>query len=376
MSEITHTLPKDWRDATLVGRIWHPAQDGHPIAGPSVVTINDDHVFDVTPTVATVAELLAMQDPADVLETVYNGEPLCSVEVLIANSTTGDRDKTRPYLLAPIDLQAIKAAGVTFASSLIERIIEERAEGDFSRATALREELSGVIGDDLSNIVPGSEEAKALETHLRAQGYWSQYLEVGIGPDAEVFSKSQVLSAVGTGADIGLHPTSEWNNPEPEVVLVVTPDQRIVGATLGNDVNLRDIEGRSALLLGRAKDNNASCALGPFIRLFDEGFTLDHVRNEPVALRVEGADGYTLDGASTMAEISRDVADLVTQTAGKTHQYPDGFVLMTGTLFAPTQDRGTPGMGFTHTLGDVVKISSPHLGTLANTVTTSDVASP
>src|SRR5690606_27366505 len=105
-------------------------------------------------------------------------------------------------------------------------------------------------------------------------GVWSQYLEVAIGKDAEIFTKTQPMASVGFGAQIGIHPESHWNNPEPEVVLAVARTGKIRGATLGNDVNLRDYEGRSALLLGEAKDQNASCAIGPFIRLFDETFSL------------------------------------------------------------------------------------------------------
>jgi fumarylacetoacetate (FAA) hydrolase family protein len=271
-------------------------------------------------------------------------------------------------LLAPCDLQAIKACGVTFARSMIERVIEERAAGDPSRAEAIRARVAAAIGDSLRNLVPGSAEAAEVKRLLQAEGLWSQYLEVGIGPDAEVFSKAQPMAAVGWGASVGLHPISRWNNPEPEVVMVVDSTGRIVGATLGNDVNLRDVEGRSALLLGKAKDNNAAASLGPFIRIFDAGFTLDTVRRMDLALTVTGTDGFTLTGRSSMAEISRDPADLVAQTRGRHHQYPDGFLLYCGTMFAPVQDRDGPGQGFTHHLGDVVTIAAPELGALTNTV--------
>ena len=202
-------------------------------------------------------------------------------------------------------------------------------------------------------------------------------MEVGIGPDAEVFSKSQPMSSVGFGADVGLYPTSKWNNPEPEIVLAVNSAGTIVGATLGNDVNLRDIEGRSALLLGKAKDNNGSCAIGPFVRLFDGTFTLDTVREASVSLRIEGADdGFVLDGVSHMREISRDPEDLVAQTHGAHHQYPDGFMLFLGTMFSPIKDRDTAGGGFTHHLGDVVTISTPSLGAVVNTVRLSTEITP
>jgi fumarylacetoacetate (FAA) hydrolase family protein len=204
---------------------------------------------------------------------------------------------------------------------------------------------------------------------------WSQYLEVAIGPDAEIFTKAPVLSTVGWGAEIGIRSDSSWNNPEPEVVLVVNSRGKPVGATLGNDVNLRDFEGRSALLLGKAKDNNASAALGPFIRLFTDGFGMDDVRGAVVDLVVEGTDGYRLTGTSTMREISRDPEELVRQTLSE-HQYPDGFALYLGTLFAPVQDRDAPGRGFTHKEGDVVRISSEKLGMLVNRVTTSKAATP
>ncbi|HEX3916180.1 MAG TPA: fumarylacetoacetate hydrolase family protein, partial [Caulobacteraceae bacterium] len=279
-------------------------------------------------------------------------------------------------LLAPCDLAAIKAAGVTFADSLIERVIEERAKGDPAAALALREEFTQLLGGSLSGLKPGSDAAMALKAALIERGLWSQYLEVGIGPDAEVFTKAQPMSAVGCGAEIGLHPKSEWNNPEPEIVLAVSPGGETVGAALGNDVNLRDFEGRSALLLSKAKDNNASCAIGPFIRLFDGGFSIDDVRAASVRLTVTGADGFHVEGENALSQISRDPLDLVAATCGAEHQYPDGFMLFLGTMYVPTADRRGPGQGFTHEVGDVVRIASARLGALVNTVTTSDRAPP
>ncbi|MXU65085.1 fumarylacetoacetate hydrolase family protein [Oceanomicrobium pacificus] len=324
--------------------------------GPAIVTLRDGSLVDVTCRAApTVRDILEMDDPVAWLSTA-EGE------------TIGPLDAGHSWL-APCDLQAVKACGVTFAGSMVERVIEEQAAGDPDRAAEIRNRIGARIGDSLSNITPGSTEAAEVKAALIEEGLWSQYLEVGIGPDAEVFSKAQVLSAVGHGADIGLHPISTWNNPEPEVVLAVNSRGEIRGATLGNDVNLRDVEGRSALLLSKAKDNNASCALGPMIRLFDDGFTLDTVRGLELDLTVTGkADGFTLNGHSSMREISRKPEDLVAQTIGRHHQYPDGFMLFLGTLFAPTQDRDTPGGGFTHKIGDRVTIACPELGRLENRV--------
>ncbi|AJY10089.1 fumarylacetoacetate hydrolase family protein [Burkholderia dolosa] len=354
-------LPVDLDDALLVGRVWR--RDGAH-AGPSVVVVRRGEVFDITRTVPTTADLF---DRADLLDVARHaaGESLGRVEPLMVAAGRDDA----PTLLAPCDVQAIKACGVTFAVSLVERVIEEQAGGDPAKARAVRDTISELIGEDLSKIEPGSAAAMRLKEELQRRGAWSQYLEVGIGPDAEVFSKAQPMSAVGFGADVGLLPASVWNNPEPEIVLAVNASGSIVGATLGNDVNLRDIEGRSALLLGKCKDNNASCAIGPFVRLFDDAFTLDSVRAASVSLRVEGADdGFVLDGVSHMREISRDPADLVAQTCGAHHQYPDGFMLFLGTMFSPIADRDTPGGGFTHHLGDVVTIAAPQLGALVNTV--------
>jgi len=295
------------------------------------------------------------------------GEALGPVSALIeASFAPAGQAGTR--LLAPCDVQAIKACGVTFAVSLLERVIEEQAGGDAAKALEVRRTITEVIGTDLAKIKPGSDAAMKLKAELERRGAWSQYMEVGIGPDAEVFSKSQPMSAVGLGADVGLYPTSVWNNPEPEIVLAVNSAGQIVGATLGNDVNLRDIEGRSALLLGKAKDNNGSCAIGPFVRLFDDHFTLDTVRAASLSLHINGTDGFVLEGVSHMKEISRDPADLVTQTCGAHHQYPDGFMLFLGTMFSPIKDRDAPGAGFTHHLGDVVTIATPSLGALVNTV--------
>lgn len=343
-----------------LGRVWRAG------IGPSLVTLRAGHVVDITSKAApTMRDLLELPDIAGFVAS-QPGEDLGLLETLLLGSVEAAGDTFR--LLAPCDLQAIKACGVTFARSMVERVIEERAAGNPALAAEIRARVAGVIGDSLRDLVPGSAKAAEVKLLLQAEGLWSQYLEVGIGPDAEVFTKAQPMAAVGYGASVGLHPISRWNNPEPEVVLVVNSTGLIVGATLGNDVNLRDVEGRSALLLGKAKDNNAAAAVGPFIRLFDAEFTLDTVRRLELTLTVTGEDGFVLQGASSMRQISRDPADLVTQTRGRHHQYPDGFVLYCGTMFSPVQDRDGPGQGFTHHLGDVVTISAPELGRLTNTV--------
>jgi len=356
-------LPTDAERAVLVGRVWRAGA-----AGPAVVALRNGEVIDITAHAATMSGLLERADLLDVVRSAQ-GESLGQLKDVLA----GNDNK----LLAPCDLQAIKACGVTFAVSLLERVIEEQAKGDPSRANDLRAEIQTVIGTDLSAIKPGSPAAQKLKEDLTARGLWSPYMEVGIGPDAEVFTKSQPMSSVGYGADVGLHPDSKWNNPEPEIVLAVNSKGEPRGAALGNDVNLRDIEGRSALLLGKAKDNNASCAIGPFIRLFDEHFTLDTIRNAEVSMLIEGADDdFHLAGASRMKEISRDPLELVGQTFGKHHQYPDGFMLFMGTMFSPIKDRDAKGGGFTHHLGDRVSISTPSLGTLVNHVQRSDQIAP
>ena len=366
----TTILPDDGLAGTLAARVW--ATGARP--GPAIVALRPDGVFDVSARFPTMSTLLDTPQPAAALREAA-GQRLCSVDALLANSRIDGRDAGHPFLLAPCDLQVVKAAGVTFATSLIERVIEEQAGGDAARAQALRSKVVGLIGDSLADIRPGSPQAMALKALLQEQGLWSQYLEVGIGPDAEVFTKAPVLASVGSGELIGIRSDSAWNNPEPEVVLAVNSRGEIVGATLGNDVNLRDIEGRSALLLGKAKDNNASCAIGPFIRLFDAGFGLDDVRRETVHLHVVGEDGYQLRGINTMSSISRDPTELVEQTLAA-HQYPDGFMLFLGTLFAPIEDRDQPGSGFTHKLGDRVSIRSARLGALHNRVTHSETAPP
>ncbi len=347
-------------EPTLIGRIWDPR-----VGGPSVVTVRQGRIIDITtPLSPLVRDVCEMDDPSHYVQSAH-GPDLGSVDAFMA-ARVGD--VSVPHLLAPCDLQAVKACGVTFAGSMVERVIEERANGDPSRAQAIRSRVGAAIGGSLRKIRPGSHEADAVKTALIAEGLWSPYLEVGIGPDAEVFSKAQVLSSVGHGAEIGLHPISKWNNPEPEIVLAVSSRGRIVGAALGNDVNLRDVEGRSALLLSKAKDNNSSCAIGPFIRLFDAHYTLDDVRKVELSLLVEGQDGFVLHGRSSMTKISRDPEDLVAQTIGRHHQYPDGLMLFLGTLFAPTEDRGEAGAGFTHHLGDIVTIEAEGLGLLRNSV--------
>jgi len=362
-------LPEDAATATLVGRVWRPD------IGPSVVAIHEGAVFDISATCPTMRDLCECADPAAKVRSAQ-GEALGAVAALLANTPPETRDKSKPWLLAPIDLQAIKAAGVTFAISMLERVIEERARGDLTAAAAIRAEVTRLVGDDLAKLKPGSPEAAHLKQVLIEQNAWSQYLEVGIGPDAEIFTKAQPMAAVGTFMDAGVHPVSSWNNPEPEVVLVVSSTGRIVGATLGNDVNLRDVEGRSALLLSKAKDNNASCAIGPFVRLFDDAFTLDDIRATTVTLKVEGLDQYVLEGSSSIAKISRDPADLVAQMVNAHHRYPDGAVLFLGTMFAPVEDRDTKGQGFTHKTGDTVTIAAPKLGALVNRVMPTDQCEP
>ena len=348
-------LPVDVADAILAGRLLLDE-------GPTPVIIRDGRVEDVSRVAPTLADLLDREQPG-----ALTGVPLFGVERLF--ELPADR------FLAPFDLQAIKAAGVTFAISAIERVIEERARGDYQAAAAIRDKLEQRIGAAIRSVVPGTEDSSRLKQALIEDGLWSQYLEVAIGPDAEIFTKTAPLASVGWGAEIGIRSDSSWNNPEPEVVLAVDSRGEAKGATLGNDVNLRDFEGRSALLLSKAKDNNASCAIGPFIRLFDDRFTMDDVRGAVVELAIEGADGFRLAGQSRMSEISREPEELVRQTLSE-HHYPDGFALFLGTLFAPVEDRDEPGRGFTHKLGDVVRISTPRLGMLVNRVTTSKAAAP
>ncbi len=363
-------LPHDQTAGGLVGRVWLPAA-----SGPSVVAIRDSGVYDISAQYPTVSALAEQDNPAAALRAA-EGARIGDLNAIAANTPFEKRDLGRPWLLAPIDLQVIKAAGVTFAVSMLERVIEERARGNPSAAAAIRAEITRLVGDDLSKLIPGSPEAMRLKEVLIAQQAWSQYLEVGIGVDAEVFTKAPVLSSVGAGMDAGLHPKSSWNNPEPEVVLVVSSKGRIIGATLGNDVNLRDFEGRSALLLSKAKDNNASCAVGPLVRLFDHSFSLDDVRKMDVTLKVDGEDGFVLEGLSSIRMISRDPEDLVQQTIGSNHQYPDGFVLFLGTMFAPTKDRDAPEQGFTHKTGDIVTIASSKLGALTNRMRASNECEP
>ncbi len=360
-------LPTDHETAVLVGRAWLPGDPG----GPSVVSVRAGRVFDLSRLVPTMADLINADDPVALAGDARAVE-IGAVADLLAASHADRSGPAAAHLLAPTDLSAHKAAGVTFVKSMLERVVEEATRGVPEAAAAARAKIEGLIGQDLGAVVPGSPEAKKLKAHLIEAGVWSQYLEVGIGEDAEIFTKAQPMSAVGTGAEIGVHPRSAWNNPEPEVVLVIAASGRIVGATLGNDVNLRDFEGRSALLLGKAKDNNASCALGPFIRLVDGRFTLNSIRDQVVALKVRGTDGFVMEGASSMREISRDIEDLAGQLVSGTHQYPDGAVLFCGTMFAPVEDRGEKGHGFTHKLGDVVEIATPALGTLVNRVNHAD----
>lgn len=357
--------------ALLIGRAWVPAEDG-----PSVIAVRGDLAVDLTPSYPTVSQLLNIVTPDDLRAAITKAPVIGRLGDIVANSTEGHRDSSRPWLLAPCDLQAVKASGVTFIASLLERVIEERARGNPALADGVRREIQAIVGPDLRGVRPGSPEAARVKEVLIARDMWSQYLEVGIGPDAELFTKCPPMAAVGLGSRVGIHPASVWSNPEPELVLAIKSAGAIVGVTLGNDVNLRDVEGRSALLLGRAKDNNASCAVGPFVRLLDETFTLDAARRLMFETVVEGLDGFRVTHTTRVSEISRDLANLASQTRSPYHQYPDGALLFIGTMFAPVADRGAPGSGFTHKTGDVVRIGAPELGTLVNEVVTCDQAEP
>jgi len=366
-------LPDECREGTWLGRAWLPASFAPSnIAGPHVITVRDGQVIELSDCFDSIADITRHPTPTAAVQNA-TGVSICSLNTLLENSLfyklpADIRKSQQPSLLAPNDIQAIKACGVTFVASLIERVIEEKALGNPSKAEEIRAVVHAAIGDNLKDIEPGSPQTEILKAKLIAQGIWSAYLEVGIGPDVEVFTKSQPMSAIPCGSQLGVLETSQWNNPEPEVAFLVSPQGSFLGAALANDVNLRDYEGRSSLLLGKAKDQNGSCPIGPMFRLFDDSYSLDDAANTEVNLSIVGEDGFCSTGENRMSEISRSVDSIIKQVCNGSHQYPDGIAIMLGTMFAPTEDRGEEGMGFTHKVGDRVEISSPKLGKLVNWV--------
>ncbi|HMO27359.1 MAG TPA: fumarylacetoacetate hydrolase family protein [Tepidisphaeraceae bacterium] len=369
------------RGGPRVGRCWAPAgRSGEGVAGPCVVTVRDGAVIDLSETFETFSALLNHDHPLEAVRSA-KGRVLAPADQVIRDSLYPHRadrliDEQRVVLLAPNDLCATKACGVTFIRSLLERVVEEKAQGDPTKAADIRAMITHALGDDLSKVKPGSPQTVQLKKKFIDAGIWSQYLEVGIGPNVEIFTKAQPMSSVGYGQQVGVLPDSMWNNPEPEVVLAVSRRGRIVGVTLGNDVNLRDYEGRSALLLGEAKDQNGSSAIGPMVRLMDESFSVADITRLEVRLSVQGLDGFTVTGANRMSEISRSPEEIAQSVVCAHHQYPDATMIYLGTMFAPTEDRSAAGGGFTHHLHDRVEISVPQLGTLVNWVNHTDRIPP
>jgi len=471
MMSVENTLPKDWKEGTFVGRVWRA-----DVNGPSVVKLdNEGYLVDITTSFPTVSALCEQENPAEAVKAV-TGERIGKLSDILATTARHTKKDDKPYLLSPIDLHAVKAAGVTFAESLVERVVEKMAGGDRDKALGIRigvlsdiatilkkdgalqtlavlrqryDALQGqadngealrTLGVEVAQLrsesinfketPPGSKPALQIRDLLimkfaafkideavhkyanddpaaaelvRAQltrrfkqvtdavnsgkeegfsdatlkeirdflsglgtGAGKSYIEVGLGPKAEIFTKAQPMSSVGHGADAGYLEESKWNNPEPEVVLVTNSRKEIVGAALGNDVNHRDIEGMSELLLGECKDQNASCAVGPFIRLIDKtSFKQEDIDTMKVEVHVKGTDGFELYSDSSMEKISRKPEELVNQMF-KQHQYPDGAVLFCGTMFSPVKDRDEPTKGFTHKVGDHVTIRSDKLGSLTN----------
>jgi len=360
-------LPSDGYAGTLVGRALFPGV----FPGPCVVAIREDGVHNISGTVPTMAQLLNAPNPLATLQrALRNCVYLGPLESLLENSTPSTHDPLKPYLLTPIDLQAVKAVGLTFVNGLLQRFADDNGG---AATVAKMEKAAGVA---LGKILPGSEEAARLRTALMEDGLWNDTLEVGFGPDVELFTKAQPLSAVGTGAEIAVLPTSKQTFAEPEVVLMLNADGKICGATLGCDMTARDVEARSLLLLGRAKDQNATCAVGPFIRLFDQTFSLPNVQGMNLTYAFEGADDAVFTDTGSMDQIGRGLITLARQVVNEHHGYPDGVALFTGCMFKAPSSRGASDTPFTHQVGDVVIIKASPLGTLINRVNTTDKVRP
>jgi 2-dehydro-3-deoxy-D-arabinonate dehydratase len=219
-------------------------------------------------------------------------------------------------VLPPVDHQEVWAAGVTYKRSQVARM----------------------------------EESETGASH---------YDRVYTADRPELFYKASARRVVGPGEAVRVRADSTWSVPEPELSLVIAPDLRIVGYTIGNDMSARDIEGENPLYLPQAKVYDQCCALGPCVRLVDPSAPLDRA-GTAIALVIRRGGHEEFRGRTDLGQMARGFEDLAAWL-GREYAFPDGAILLTGTGIVPPDE-------FTLADGDEVQIEISGIGTLTNPV--------
>ena len=245
------------------------------------------------------------------------GDPVAAVRRAVESLPPGSErgQPTREELLAPVDRQEVWASGVTYLRSRTARMEESKTAGG-----------------------------------------GSFYDRVYDAERPELFFKASPARVVSPGRDVRIRADSQWNVPEPEFALVINPQRRIVGYTIGNDMSSRDIEGENPLYLPQAKCYDGSCALGPAVLLAEEPLP----PTTEIRMEVLRGGASVFRGATTMSQMKRSPDELVSYLY-REMSFPYGCILMTGTGVIPPDE-------FSLRSGDEIRITVDAIGTLVNRV--------